>query len=163
MGQSQIVTIRRFPHDADEQARRDFGRRLLESLDATGIAPGQEFVIGHPEVLDPRASELGPFARRSRASRNASLENYPRAGSQRERVLLAIARAGQRGYTRDELAERLELPDSTVDARVSELKRGGFLRDTDLARATRAGGRAQVLAITRKSEVMLNPEAAALW
>ena len=131
---------------------------MLETLDEIGIAPGEDFVVGHPDVMDPTATDLAPFARKSEASRDAALQNYPKGGSQRERVLLAVARAGPHGATRDELAQLLDLGDSTVDARVWELKRGGFVADTELQRETSQGGKASVLILSEKARVVLGHE-----
>lgn len=164
----RVASLHRFSAQADEAARRDFGQRFLDALDRIGVEPDGEFIVGHPDVMDPSVTDLGPFARRSDASRDAALQNYPQAGSQRERVLHAIAKAGVRGATRDELAQTLELGDSTVDARVWELKRGAFVRDEpERQRDTRQGGKANVLVLTDKARLVLADELSeaelALW
>lgn len=163
-----MASLHRFSAQADEATRRDFGQRFLDALDHIGVEPDGEFIVGHPDIMDPTVTDLGPFARQSDASRDAALENYPKAGSQRERVLMAVAKTSGHGVTRDELAQLLELGDSTVDARVWELKRGGFVRDEpERQRDTRQGGKANVLVLTDKARLVLADELTeaelALW
>jgi hypothetical protein len=90
----------------------------------------------------------GPFSRDSLTSKQAALENIPRSGTQRRRVFEAIAT--RTGTTRDEIAAALNLPDSSTDARVWELKKGGFVMDSDMTKRTRNQGVAAILTLTPK-------------
>lgn len=94
------------------------------------------------------ADSLGPFTADSETSRQAALNNYPRSGTQRWKVLTTIVASG--GKTRDQLAEDLHLPDSSVDARVWELKQGGFVEESSRRARTRAAAEAAVLVATKK-------------
>lgn len=131
------------------------GAQLRAALDELGIADGQDFLIAVPDDADVSADgdALGPFGA-SDTSRYAALANYPRSGAQRRRVLDAIiaARAvGQIGLTRDELSHALNLADSSVDARVWELLRGGFVEVSGVRRRTRTNQLADVVRPTIKA------------
>jgi hypothetical protein len=150
-----IERVTRFTKWAAEEDRREFGRELLRKLDAIGVGPGEEFLIAsarNPDAIeDPAENRVGPSTPGSDTSRRAALDNYPRSGSQRHRVLVAIGRAGHHGRTRDELATELGLPDSGTDARVWELLQGKFVKELDsVTRKTRAGSQASVLVLTDK-------------
>ena len=125
--------------------------RCLDELRAAmageSIARGEAF--GVVSLAAPTTNDLGPFARDSDTSRDAALDNYPRTGTQRHRVLEAL-RARPAGLTRDELTTLLHLPDSTVDPRVWELVRGGWVVETARKRPTRTGSEARVLELTAK-------------
>lgn len=101
-----------------------------------------------PTLSDPTASELGPFARDSKTSRQAALDTYPRQGSQRERILSSLAEAPA---TRDELVIRLRLRGNTVRPRVRELIQGGWVVETEQTRKTATGSEASVLRITGRA------------
>jgi hypothetical protein len=100
------------------------------------------------EEQDPTTNGLGPFSKNSDTSRQAALLNFPKSGSQRERVLCAIRDSGEEGMTRDELARFLQLPDSSVDGRVWELKRGRWICESDRIRHTQNGAGAHALMLT---------------
>ena len=102
------------------------------------------------EKLNARKNQFGPYSSGSETSRKAALDNYPRSGTQRWSVLCEISEQGQRGCTRDELAAFLKLPDSSTDARVWELKQGGFIEETTKTRKTQHGSEASVLVLTAK-------------
>jgi DNA-binding MarR family transcriptional regulator len=132
---------------ADVQA---YHREVAKALSELGVAHGEEFALMPASQLEGSrvdAKTLGPFSRRSETSRQAALDNYPRAKTQRWRVLLAIF---HRPRTRDALAQTLNLGDSSVDARVWELLRGGFVLESDERCRTRAGSEAAVLMVTSK-------------
>jgi hypothetical protein len=105
----------------------------------------------HVEQPDPTRNGVGPSTKNSDTSRRAALANFPKSGSQRERVLTAIRRSGTNGMTRDELAHYLRLPDSSVDGRVWELKHGQWVCEADHTRPTSSGGDAHALILTAKS------------
>lgn len=140
----------RFTPGASPEERQRFARELIAALDRLEVAPGQGFVIAPDTsgVLD--ANALGAFQRESETSRQAALDNYPRSGKQRHRVLLAIARAGEYGRTREELAAELHLPDNSVRPRVRELIEGGWVRATERTRTTVTRSKSEVLALTPK-------------
>ena len=126
-------------------------RDLGEVCDELGIAAGEKFLLATGDFLDPADAGMGPFGRTSDTSRQAALENYPRAGSQRERVLTSVLRAGQHGRTRDELEQATGLLMQAVTPRVWELVKGGWLIETDRTRTTRHGEAAAVLVATLKA------------
>lgn len=146
--------LRRPPRTPNDMAvfMADFQRAMSE-LD---IGVGEEFLISAaasgklndsseiPGGAD--ANELGPFSSESETSRGAALLNYPRSGTQRWKVLTAIVSSG--GRTRDQLSEELHLPDSSVDARVWELKKGGWIEESSRKERTRAAAEATVLVAT---------------
>lgn len=106
------------------------------------------------EQQEPNRNHLGPFSKNSDTSRKAALGNFPKSGSQRDRVLRAIRDSGpQTGITRDELARKLGLPDSSVDGRVWELKQGQWVCEADHTRPTSSGGEAHALVLTGKSVI----------
>jgi hypothetical protein len=72
----------------------------------------------------------------------------PPTDSQRQRVLLYLLRGPA---TRDDIAQALSIPDSATDARVIELRHGGWVAETDEKRVTVAGGNAAVLVATDKA------------
>ena len=88
--------------------------------------------------------EFGPFVRDSETSRQAALDNYPRQGTQRRKVLAALERQPS-GMTREEIAVTLGLPDSSVRPRVVELIRGNWIQETPRTRRTSTGSKAAVL------------------
>lgn len=124
---------------------------LSRTLDDLGVGHGEEFVIFKAEkATGVDTPSLGPYERSSGTSRQAAVDNFPRSGTQRARVLEFIAAAGPRGCTRDEVTAGLGLPDSSTDPRVWELLRGGFVEPTGETRETRAGSHADVLRATAK-------------
>lgn len=138
------------------EAMAQFMPELQAAFSDLGIQVGDEFSVSavpggssHDESSeDPRRIQLGPFTPDSETSRQAALQNYPRSGTQRWKVLTTIVASG--GRTRDQLAEQLHLPDSSVDARVWELKQGGFVEESGRKERTRAAAEATVLVATRR-------------
>lgn len=90
-----------------------------------------------------RAADLG-------TSRKAAIFNYPRSGNQRHRILLAIIAAGARGLSTDELTDGTQIPYVSASARVTELRRGGWIEDSGVERETRLGSDAIVWRATPK-------------
>jgi hypothetical protein len=136
-------------------------RDLAEACDELGIHDGDEFLLAHPAVLSDEDVPGTPRTKDSDTSEAAAIAQAPKVSGDRERVLRAIA---DRPATRDELVQRLNMPDKTVGPRVWELKRGGFVVDSPRKRATRAGKLAHVLVVSEKGEAALErrwrPEAA---
>ncbi len=94
---------------------------------------------------------LGGFARDSKTSRKAALENYPRSGSQRWRILNHIGNQGDEGRTRQEVAEDLGMAIQSATGRITELVQGGWVRaDGDRTRKTPQKSDAEVLILTEK-------------
>lgn len=146
-------TIKRPPREPD--AIIAWTREMFAIFKDLGIAEGDPFIVSNGKDAKSRreldehdADELGPFSRDSKTSRAAALANYPRSGSQRHRVLVAIVEYS--GLTRDEVSNKLSLPDSSVDARVLELKKGGWVEESEDTRTTRNGSQAAVVRATAK-------------
>lgn len=118
-------------------------RDLEIALDATAGSAG-------PELSAPNENRVGPSSRGSTTSQQAAREVYPKSGSQRHRVFTALALAPE-GLTRDELAANLHLPDSSVDARIWELRtKSGWVRNNGNVRCTRSGKAADVLVLSQR-------------
>lgn len=130
-------------------------------------------------ALKPLESkQLGPFVSTSETSRLAALANYPKQGTQRQRIVAflkhwhdgAVLRSGalrdvaifelESGATRFELGEELGMPTNTVGPRVKELIVGGWVRESGQVRETRFGREAVVLVLTAKALEYLEAEAA---
>jgi hypothetical protein len=77
----------------------------------------------------------------------AATNTLVRAGTQRHRVLVAIANAGTTGTTDDELEQALTLRHQTLSARRRELAISGHIR-AEGTRPTRSGSLANVWHIT---------------
>lgn len=122
--------------------------RVLADVEDLLDANGLRYVVERP---NPGENKLGPFTKKSDTSRRAALKNYPKSGSQRWRVLRAIRDSGEQGMTRDELAHFLQLPDSSVDGRVWELKQGDWAIDSEQTRTTQSGGEAHALVLSLKA------------
>lgn len=82
-----------------------------------------------PRLFD---NELGAFQRHSETSRRGALTNYPKSGTQRARVLLAIASGP---HTDNELCDVLGLSGSSVRPRRVELVSGGLVEDSGVRRS----------------------------
>lgn len=90
---------------------------------------------------DPTAARIGRWNRKGQLTqRNAAVDNYPRSGSQRGRILALIASVGP--MTSDEAEHRLRLPHQSCSARFNELMNGGWIVDTNEKAMTRTGSEA---------------------
>jgi hypothetical protein len=101
-------------------------------------------------------NRLGPFQRHSESSRKAASDNYPRSGSQRERILKLLL---EQPRTREELELAAQLRGSSVRPRIVELMEAGWvqeLRDHNglVERATTSGSMAVVLCATPKARLL---------
>lgn len=148
--------LTRFREGADQATKLQFGRDLMAALERLGVKPGDEFLIAPataegPAAEDPAADGLGGFTAGSDTSRKAALDNYPRSGSQREKVLACIRAAGVAGRTAHEVAEKTGLYYGSVTPRIGELKRGGWIQATDATRVSEHGSEAEVLVPTEKT------------
>lgn len=100
-------------------------------------------------LSNPRQNNVGLFRSNGPAtSKKAALAIYPNSGTRRHQVLTCFVRAGSRGCTRDEVQQQIQIPDSSCDARVIELRDGGWIEDTAIVRPTRYGIEAIVLELT---------------
>lgn len=158
----------RFAADADVDAKRKFARELVAALDRLGVKPGEEFIIARAQdaeaggklyqVESPDASALGPFrSDASEESRKAAVLNYPRSGTQRNRILHHLY-DHRSGRTRSELIRELGISQSSCHPRVLELIEGEWAAETDEVRPTETGADAKVIAITDKGIEAVNGE-----
>ncbi len=109
-------------------------------------------------LTDPYSDEVGPYGD-SETSKLAAIDNFPRSGSQRRRVLHSLVASGERGKTRDEISQELGLRDSSVDARVWELEKGGWIEESDAVRETSSGSKAVVMVLTSDAvTALLDPQ-----
>lgn len=145
---TDMLRMTRPLESATHLERVAFVKELRSALDQLGVSPGGGFVIIPLSQVDDM--QLGPFQAHSDTSRKAALDNYPRQGSQRWRVLEALELRRERGGTRDELAEELSLPPNSVRPRLVELMQGGWVTGTDRTRPTATGSEAEVLVVTEK-------------
>lgn len=74
-------------------------------------------------------------------SREAALDNFPRAGNQASMILEAMAAAPERDWTFVELT--IELGMYSAQKRLSDLKRGGWVKTNGERRATTTGSLAE--------------------
>ena len=109
-----------------------------------------------PALSDPDAATPGQAHARARdTERAAALAVTPRTGTQRRRVLEAIAAAGADGLTDHELADTTGLYLYSAAPRRTELLRGGWVRDSGRRRATPLGGEAAVWTLTEEGAARL--------
>jgi len=100
--------------------------------------------------LDDALVEPHAYIRRDAkpTSRDAGLQAMPRSATRRYCVLEAIAIAGERGRTDDELIVQLGVPHQSVGPRRLELVEGGWIEDSGQRRRTRTGADAIVWVLT---------------
>jgi hypothetical protein len=81
--------------------------------------------------LLPTGSSAGPKARTTdpNTSKAAALANKPRAGSQRARLLQVVIDKGAIGATAEEAAKATGIRLNSASTRMSELVRGGHIRE----------------------------------
>jgi DNA-binding MarR family transcriptional regulator len=127
---------------------------VKDAAEAMAVAPVYD---GDKVTRDPGAKQLGGFAKSSETSRKAALANYPRSGTQRERILNVLLRNGASGATREELAQALGMADNSVRPRVRELVQGGWVEELvgengkARTRTTHLGNPSEVLVPTNKA------------
>lgn len=139
-------------HDGEELPS-GWEPRLAADLEGESVLAGaviEEVLFAELTPLD-YTPKLGPFVKDSSTSRRAALDNYPRAGSQRHRIIEALYRAYRGELTRDGIAEELGLQHQSVDPRVLELIRGGWVQETPREKPTRTGSKAKLLELTSKA------------
>ena len=125
------------------------------------VARDEQAALFAPVSLsDPLAKSLGPFQAHSSTSRAAALTNYPRSGSQRQRIIEALASVYPDGLTREQLSTRLGIVLNSVLPRVVELRDGGWIEESGTTRATRQGASASVLVLTERARQERDGDAA---
>lgn len=164
MGEAVFTSAVYFPDISDEDREkllRDLRILLYDELDEREIDYKSiliDFTTENHDAFskldDPSENRLGPFASDSDTSRKAALANFPRSGSQRNRILRAVEES-RNGMTRPEIAEDLGISENSVRPRVKELIEGGWLEDTDDTRLTDSGQEASVLFATDKKRPKL--------
>ena len=112
----------------------------------------------HVVDVETQRNQLGGFRSTDPStSRRAAIDNYPRSGSQRQRVLEAVSVQAASGMTASELERMLSLPYQSVSTRLSELVRGGWLEtrtDDDgelVTRTSSLGSEQRVLWATQRA------------
>lgn len=120
----------------------------LEGESVLGGAAVIEEMTRTGELSDVSARTMGPFAKDSSTSRRAALDNYPRQGSQRQRIIGVLC---EESRTRDGIAQELGLSNQSVTPRVLELIQGGWVRETDREMFTRLGSMAKVVELTERA------------
>ena len=116
---------------------------------------GVQYRVEEVKYADPSANGSAPFVKDSATSKKAAKLVFPRTGTQRYRVLMAIADSGDRGMTRDEIwklmqASHKKMAEGALDARVWELgpKNLGYVEPNGKLRATPSGASAEVLVVS---------------
>ena len=102
------------------------------------------------------APPLPAFAPGSETSRQAAIAKYDAGSSpsQREMIYRLIMFAGDKGQTREEIAEKLDLSGDTVRPRICELLGAAkgwpdaLIKRSGKTRATKSGLKAEVLVVT---------------
>lgn len=163
---STTQKLQRPSEDATQEERRSYFTALRKALDEAGVEYGGAFAVvrvgedgmvldfqGHDDVPveDPAANALGGFTADSATSRKAALDNYPRSGTQRARVLGAIVATAPHGRTAHEVAAATGLYYGSVTPRIGELKRGGWIVASEETRKSEHGSDAEVLYATERA------------
>jgi hypothetical protein len=86
------------------------------------------------------------YVKGSSTSLAAAIDNLPRAGTQKARILTYLSTVD--GATRDEIERDLNLSGNAVRPRVKELQEEGLVEETERTRRTRSGSQATVLVAT---------------
>jgi hypothetical protein len=130
---------------------------MAEPATTSRLAHGQENIrasSSRPPMPAP-ASSLPTFAAGSETSREAAIAKYDAktAPSQREMIYRLIMFSGDKGQTREEIAEKLELSGDTVRPRIKELLgeaknwTNPLIRRNGETRKTKSGLNAEVLVV----------------
>jgi hypothetical protein len=121
---------------------------------------GEPFVVDR--LADPDLKVLGAFTKGSTTSRQAAIDNYPRQGKQRWKILHYLFDMGEVGGTRAEIAVSLHLKDSSTDGRCIELIHGNWVESNGKTRLTDTGSKAEVLVLTEMGRNAVAEERATL-
>lgn len=113
-------------------------------MDATTLQPQKQIPLFGP--LPPRRScRPTSHHRTAPTSRDALRAAAPRAGTRAARVLGHLTAAGNRGATRDEIADALGVPIQSLCSVVRALLDAGHALEIDRTRPTRLGRPAAVI------------------
>lgn len=146
------------PSRVSPQSYREAVNQLLGVIDATadvlrkyGLpATAGELTRAAAGVRAAPTPEFGPAHNGRATSRNAALMNKPTAGSQRDRVLLAIQGVCSRGFpglTDEEIESITHMKHQTASARRRELVIGGFIKDSGQTKTNESGAQATLWVI----------------
>lgn len=158
-----VITLRLETDELDLAAMKELAykaeEQLSDRLDENGI---DYKMTGTPSVTDldnrkttvdedPKENRLGKFrAGQSDTARKAAIQNYPRSGTQRHMVLMAIVLAGEEGRTSDEISRDYEIRLYTVKPRIVELREGGWIEMNGKMRPSETGAGVDVHVATEK-------------
>lgn len=157
------MTIGRAIRPKEDASREEvvaYYKAVTAALEKAEVGYGEEFVVCPVSALQtsiydaakPDSASLGAFSGKAPdTSRKAAIDNYPRSGTQRAKVLDEIVKSGRNGRTRDELTFLCELPPNVATPRVKELVVGGWVEETDRTRRTRAKSEAAILVASEKT------------
>lgn len=88
------------------------------------------------------------FAKASKTSREAAIENWPKRETQKSAILRWLRANKDYGLTRPQLARYTDLSGDSVRPRVRELIEEGLVEETERTRKTASGSEASVLVAT---------------
>lgn len=114
----------------------------------------QDDLIGEFDRIEdkPDENKIGGFRKGGPStSKAAAIQIYPRTGSQRYRILMAIRQAGDHGLTAHETAEATGILYRSVTPRIGELKNGGWVRANGKTRRSDMNMQVEVLVLTPKA------------
>jgi hypothetical protein len=94
---------------------------------------------------DPSQPRTTTGASHPDTSHEAARRALPRSGTQRERVLAYYRANYPVAFTREFVADQLQIPYGSINARCNELVNDGWLVDTGLREPTKAGSPAMML------------------
>jgi hypothetical protein len=153
--------LKRPRRDATDEEIIAYRRRIAATLEEIAVDYGEEFVIlpaadlanGTIYELDAHdQTKLGGFRSGSDSARKAAIDNYPRSGSQRHRVLVALVEAGERGVTSDEIHASTGMNLYSVKPRLIELREGGWAEQNGKTRPSPRGSATDVYVATERGK-----------
>lgn len=108
----------------------------------------RDLIAEFDTLSNAREDSVGKFSRTSLTSKQSAMAIKPRTGTLRRRVLDVIGFSGERGLTRDEIAEICHMSPNSVRPRVSELMEGGWIRDSGRTRKNENDLDCEILILT---------------
>ena len=127
----------RLPTDsASAEEWEAFGIELVDVLGRLGVKGGDAFDVKATVLVD----DLGH-----------RFDELPKPKSQRGRILLYAVERGFRGLTADEATFDLEIPSQSCRPRLVELRRGGWVHETERRRVSEADSTLPVFVATAKA------------
>lgn len=111
----------------------------------------QSMAEGQRDLEESIKDEIGGFRSSDPdTSRKGALDVYPRSGSQRWKALIAIAKSGDHGLTYAEIELKTDVND--VWKRLSELRDGGWIKESGERVVKGTGSMATIWKITPRAE-----------